>query len=72
MGICVNRIVFLVVFGLFLTSCSYVSNGEKYYMQARNGAPLVIPAPLSSSNISHFYDLPPQNGNATVSIAPPV
>lgn len=28
------------------------------YTKSQNGATLVVPAPLTSSNISHFYDLP--------------
>lgn len=63
-----------VFFLLSLAGCSaqYTSNGEQQYLNSRNGGDLVVPPPLTSSNISHFYDLPPQNKDARVSIIPPV
>lgn len=64
----------LVLSALLLTACNtrYSSNGETLYLQSRNGEKLVVPPPLTSSNLSNFYDLPPQNEPARVSIAPPV
>ncbi len=64
----------IVLFAAILTSCSknyYDSNGEKHYLNSANGNKLVVPPPLSSNNISNFYDLPPQNKNAQVGIIPP-
>lgn len=57
-----------------LSACNsrYASNGEQLYLSSQNGPKLVVPPPLTSSNISHFHDLPAQNGNALVDIAPPV
>lgn len=57
-----------------LSSCGsrYASNGEQLYLTSHNGQKLLVPPPLTSSNISHFYDLPPQTGNAMVNIAPPI
>ena len=68
-----RKIVVGICLGL-LTACSaqYTSNGEQQYLSSRNGAVLIVPQPLTSSNISHFYDLPPQTQDATVSIVPPV
>jgi len=65
------KLVFLL--SLLLTGCStqYTSNGEHQYLQSHNGVRLVVPPPLTTANISDFYDLPPQNQNAQVSIAPP-
>ena len=59
---------------LLLNSCSmqYTSNGEQHYLESRNGVNLVVPPPLTTTNISHFYDLPPQNQDARVSIEPPI
>jgi uncharacterized lipoprotein len=69
----VKKITLLVISVLALSSCAsrYASNGEQLYLGSRNGQTLVVPPPLSSSNISHFYDLPQQPNNATVSITPP-
>ena len=64
----------MVLSVLVLSSCSarYSSNGEELYLQSRNGEKIVTPPPLTSSNISNFYDLPEQDKNAKVSIAPPM
>lgn len=58
---------------LLLCGCSsrYASNGEHLYLGSKNGANLVVPPPLTSSNINHFYDLPAQDKAAEVNIAPP-
>lgn len=58
---------------LSLTACTaqYTSNGEQKYLQSLNGANLVVRPPLTSANISDFYNLPPQTQDARVSIAPP-
>lgn len=58
---------------LVLSGCSkYSSNGENLYLQSRNGQKVEVPPPLTSSNISSFYDLPEQTQNANVNIEPPV
>ena len=69
-----NKGFIIVLSSLFLGACSghYASNGESIYLTCRNGPGLVVPPPLTQSNISHLYDLPPQNQNAVVSIVPPV
>lgn len=58
---------------LLLGACSsyYSSNGEKNYLQSRNGPALNVPPPLTEANISNFYDLPTPEKNPQVSIAPP-
>lgn len=67
-----KKIGFFVLSIMLLTACSqYASNGEQLYLRSKNGTIVVVPPPLTDSNISHFYDLPPQNQNAQVSIAPP-
>lgn len=58
---------------LLLQACSTnLTNADKQYLQSKNGTKLVVPAPLTDKNTSHFYDLPDQNKNPRVSIAPPI
>ncbi|KTD57258.1 hypothetical protein [Legionella shakespearei] len=63
----------VVLVALALSSCNsrYSSGGEHVYLQSRNGVDLDVPKPLTRANISNFYNLPPQNQDARVSIAPP-
>ncbi len=68
-----KKIGFYVSSALLLTACSHFSStADKHYSQSRAGAPIAVPPPLTGSNISHFYDLPPQNRNPVVNIRPPV
>lgn len=69
-----NKIVVCCILAvLSLTACTtkYASNGEQLYLYSRNGAKLIVPPPLTSSNISYFYVLPAQNQDSRVSIMPP-
>jgi uncharacterized lipoprotein len=74
LGIVVKKLGFIVLATLALSACTsrYTSNGDHLYLQSRNGEKIVVPRPLTSAYISNFYDLPPQNQDARVSIAPPV
>ena len=65
---------FILCLVLVLSACSgrYSSNGESLYLKSRNGVMLNVPPPLSKENISDFYNLPPQNQDATVRITPPI
>lgn len=67
------RKIIMGLMGFALCACAsyYTTNGEKQYIQNKNGAPLVVPAPLTGENISHFHDLPEQTQNPKVNIAPP-
>jgi uncharacterized lipoprotein len=69
----VKKLSCVVLAALALSACSsrYSSNGESLYLQSRNGVNLDVPPPLTSANISHFYDLPLQTRDAHVSIEPP-
>jgi hypothetical protein len=69
----VNKTTVIFISSLLLCACSsrYASNGENQYMNSKNGPNLVIPKPLASDRISHFYDLPQQTQPAIVNIAPP-
>lgn len=63
----------LMLCSLVLISCSkYSSNGENLYLQSKNGQKVEVPPPLTSSNISNFYDLPEQTQDPKVNIQPPV
>ncbi|KTC81642.1 hypothetical protein [Legionella brunensis] len=67
-----KKIGFIILSVSLLSACSnYASNGEAQYLRSKNGPTVVVPPPLTDSNISHFYDLPAQTQNARVSIAPP-
>lgn len=59
---------------LSLTACNskFASNGEKQYISSKNGNLLTVPAPLTNTNINHFYDLAEPTGNVAVNIAPPI
>lgn len=63
----------LVVFVLVgLTSCAqYLKNNNDLSMRSRNGTKLVVPPPLTSDQISSYYDLPTQYQAAQISLAPP-
>lgn len=64
----------VVVLSVCLSACAdrYASNGERLYLQSKNGPTLQVPPPLTNANVSYFYDLPAQNQNALVSIEPPI
>lgn len=72
-----NRCRLIMAGGLLagiLSSCShYATNGEKLYLQSKNGPGVQVPTPLTDSNISPFYNLPNPSGPiARVSIQPPI
>lgn len=73
----VKRFIVLLFIISMLSSCffweptDYASNDKDQYLTSKNGPNLVVPQPLSSSNISDFYTLPDQNQNAKVSVEPP-
>lgn len=69
-----KKLCFVVCAVLLLSACGgrYASNGENLYLKSRNGEKLEVPPPLTRANISDFYNLPPQNQDARVSIAPPM
>lgn len=73
LGKVVKKLSGLVLAALVLPACSskYASNGENLYLNSKNGTKIVVPPPLTSANISGFYDLPPQTQDARVSIVPP-
>lgn len=68
-----KKVGFVLCLASGLVACSslYTSQGEKQYLDSRNGPKLIIPPPLTGDNLSPFYDLPPETQNARVSIAPP-
>ncbi len=69
----VKKTGIIVISSLWLTACSsyYSSNAETNYLKSRNGPDLVVPPPMTKANMGYFYNLPPQNQDARVSIEPP-
>lgn len=67
-----SNAIYLIL--LITTACSayYTSNGGDNYLSSRSGPVLVVPAPLVTTNLSHFYDLPLQIKDARVSCKPPL
>lgn len=67
-----KQLLFVMLISGSLVSCSrYSTNGEQLYLSSKNGPHIHVPAPLTESNISHFYDLPSQEKDARVNIVPP-
>lgn len=68
-----KEVKLIMVLSLLLAGCAtqYTSKGEQKYLRSQNGTKLVISPPLATENISDFYDLPPQNQDARVSVVPP-
>ena len=67
-----KKLSFVVLTALALSACNsrYSNNSENLYLQSHNGVKLEVPPPLTSANISNFYDLPAQNQDPRVNIAP--
>lgn len=49
----------------------YIHNRSNQYLASSQGAPLVVPANLSKSQITRYYDIPEVKGELGVSMAPP-
>ncbi len=49
----------IYLLSIFLSSCHKLY-GPESYINSKNDTGLKIPSPLTSQNISHFYDLPQQ------------
>lgn len=69
-----KKLKIIILLFPILAGChaQYTTNGEQQYLKSRNGIGLVVPPPLSTTNMSHFYDLPPQDQDSHVSIKPEV
>jgi len=59
---------------LSLVGCSmpFASNDKEQYLESKHAPDLVISRPLTSSNLSGFYILPPAPEHPKVDILPPV
>jgi uncharacterized lipoprotein len=72
-----NRILVLI-FAYLLSGCNllpteeFSSNRQHEYLHSKNGKNLVVNQPLTSSNLSDFYQLPNQDQPAKVSIKAPI
>lgn len=67
----VKKLSILGVACLCLTSCIF-NNDDQSYLKSQNGPPLVVPNPMTTTNLGYFYHLPTQNQDARVSIEPPI
>ncbi len=66
-------VISAVVLCLVACSSQFTSNGDKLYLRSKNGPGIVVQPPLTDTNISHFYDLPAQQGKRPkVSVTPPL
>lgn len=71
------QIIFKLAFPMavfLLASCSsqITTTAERDYVKAVNGPKLQVLAPLSNTEINHYYDLPePATPYSKVSIEPP-
>ncbi len=72
-----KNLILLCVF-CFLAGCiswkksDFSSSDQDQYLSSKNGKDLLVPPPLTNSNLSDFYVLPDQNQDAKVSVSPPV
>lgn len=65
----------LLVLGVVsLSACNtpFASNEKDQYLESKNAPDLVIKPPLTTSNLSGFYILPPAPEHPEVEILPPV
>ncbi len=67
----IEWLAILVVFNLTSCSSPYATNDSLGYMKSHNGPRLVVDTPLTTANISYFYELPPVHADAFVDIGPP-
>ncbi|WP_419418912.1 hypothetical protein ACNVED_10190 [Legionella sp. D16C41] len=66
-----KKLVLLSLTTLLVSCSKYTTNAEKMYLHSRNGATINVPSPLTTANISHFYDLPSPGQNVDVDITSP-
>lgn len=68
-----KKILIASIIFISLNACTspYASTGERQYLKSVNGSQLIVPAPLTEANLTHFYDLPAPT-HAAVKINPPV
>lgn len=69
----VKKVIWVSLSSFVLSACSsyYASNAETTYLKSRNGPELIVPPPMTTANMSYFYNLPVQTQQAKVSIKPP-
>lgn len=70
--------LFFLSFCTLLSGClidwqptDFASSDKDGYLTSKNGKDLLVPPPLTSSNLSDFYVLPDQTQNPKVGIEPP-
>ena len=69
--------LFVLSFSIVLSGCiswqpsDFDSNNKDQYLTSKNGPDLLIPPPLTNSNLSDFYVLPDQTQDPKIAIEPP-
>lgn len=65
--------IFVLLAGCFTFDRSeFASSDQDRYLTSKNGKDLLVPPPLTNSNLSDFYVLPDQNHNPKIGVEPPV
>jgi len=64
----------LVLGVVALCGCNtpFASNDRDQYLESKNAPDLVVSPPLTTSNLSGFYTLPPAPEHPKVDVLPPV
>lgn len=67
-----SGLLMLGVMSLCACNTPFASNEQDQYLESKNAPDLVVKPPLTTSNLSGFYTLPPAPEHAEVEILPPV
>lgn len=69
----VRKIGYWLIAVCCLTSCAvkYASNDKAQYLLSKNGPQIEVPPPLTSANISNFYELPNPAEERKIGVTPP-
>ena len=68
------KVGLLVLGVVVLSGCNtpFASNEKDQYLESKNAPDLVVAPPLTTSNLSGFYKLPPAPEHPELDVLPPV